>query len=118
MISRKELAHLTATLARRTDEKMHSASMIVADAIKLSRIAATVSRHAVNLCNVPDYQKVWDAKTPGLLLAAFNVALQYGCTAKIQGDPRGHVLRLFAKPGAPELRGNTWGGDEDGYGIM
>ena len=91
--------------------------MVVRDCLTLSRIAATATRHATNLCNVPNYQPIWDKKKRGLLIRANAVVRPYGCTAEIGGDPRGCCLKLFAEPETPELRGNTWGGNESGYGI-
>lgn len=45
--------------------------------------------------------------------AAATLLKRYGLWVKIGGDPRGFCFYLFGDG----LRGNTWGGDEHGFGL-
>ena len=48
-----------------------------------------------------------------LVRQAEDIAAAYGCTIRVGGDPRGHAIHVLF----PTPTGNTWGGDESGWGI-
>jgi hypothetical protein len=115
MTTRKQVAELSAMLALRAPKVSPSATAEAA--LKLCRFAAAAETNAVNLCNVPNYQARHDRKRDSIVKHAAPVAAIYGLSVQCGGDPRGYCLKLFAMPGKPPVRGNTWGGDEDGYGV-
>ena len=116
MKTRKELAHLAAVLAFRCNHK--NPAWVEADALLLCRIGATASRIATALCNGEIQQDQFAAKKARLLPRLAEAASRYDVRFEIGGDPRGYVLRMFPADGrSAKLRGNTWGGDESGYGI-
>jgi len=91
------------TPARKVLEGVHLARMIL-------RNAATLQRHAVIACN--------RQTTPGEnrnALRAENRLVEacgpWGIKPKLNGDPRGCVVKLVL----PSGRWNGWGGAEDGY---
>jgi hypothetical protein len=114
-MTRKDLAHLVATLAPRAPHL--NAGQVSAYALKLARIASSATRHSTNLCNIPNYQAIWDRKKVSLRKQAAEIAAEFRCSASVGGDPRGATVHLFADKGSPRLPGNTFGGDEAGYGI-
>ena len=116
MKTRNELAHLSAILAFRCNHK--NPAWVASDALLLCRIGATAARLATALCNGQIEQDEFDRKKSRLLPRLTEAAARYDVRFEIGGDPRGYVLRMFAKDGrSQKLRGNTWGGDEAGYGI-
>lgn len=120
MKTRKEVAELVAMLALRsvgTNRQTVLAREIVADSLKLCRLAASAETQALNLCNIPNYQARADKKLSSIEKQLAPITIRYNLTSKTTRDPRGYCVRLFAVEGTPALPGNTWGGDESGYGI-
>ncbi len=116
MTTRKELAELAALLATRAPTV--APSRIAADAMKLARYGASQLTNASNLCNVPDYQARYDRKRDNIKKHAQDVAGAYSLRVELSGDPRGFCLKLHGMGGnSVPVRGNTWGGDESGYGV-
>lgn len=110
-------ANLVAQIARlRPDAKAHE---IAADVTALARIGTRAARHAARMCSEEGYYNAHvdedgnDTLDDKLEAKAQKIAEKYGLTARTAGDPRGYVLYLTG----PGLRGNTWGGDEHGFGI-
>lgn len=114
MKTRLEIAELAALLmARAPKSKPH---MVAEDALLIVRCASGAESGAVALCNGVLSQERWDAKRERLAKRLAPVVARYWLTARLGGDPRGYCLHLLGTPDAP-LRGNTWGGDGDGYGV-
>jgi len=90
---------------------------IVDDCAALRRLASRATSRAVAYCNgVIDSGKA-ERQSDSLTKKADTLLLPYGLHSRTTGDPRGFCLRLHALPGHPELKGNTWGGDDSGYGV-
>lgn len=116
--NKKQIAELAALLALRAAKGgACSASRIGADALALAQLAASAETNAVRLCNLVDYQEKFDAKKARIEKTANGIVEAYGLRAHHTGDPRGFCLRLVAAPGAEVVRGNSLGGDEEGYGL-
>ncbi len=118
MKTRHEIAELAVLLARRSKlSKCISANGIANDALALIRLGSQATTAATNLCNVANYQNTFEKRKASILarLAPFERA--YNVTFEVGGDPRGCVLKMHAVKGSKPLAGNTWGGDESGYGI-
>jgi hypothetical protein len=65
---------------------------------RLQRIASESQRNAVNLCNIPDYKDKRDLlsnRMKKIFIGSDLGPQQYS----IEGDPRGHVLKLRTKAG-------------------
>jgi hypothetical protein len=105
-----EFGRLVAFLAAR-DVKAGVACGAVNDAMTLVKMTRGIVRHAENECNreVTPREIAADAKRCAAVEA---LAASYGLTVRY-GDPRGYVVHLVG----PGVRGNTWGGDESGYGV-
>jgi hypothetical protein len=114
MTTRKQLAELSAMLALRAPQISPAATAEAA--LKLCRFASAAETNATNLCNVPNYQERYDRKKESIRKHAQNIAGLYECRVEVSGDPRGCCLKLHGM-GKKLVRGNTWGGDESGYGI-
>jgi hypothetical protein len=82
---------------------------IYADAVTLIKLGRRAERDAERVCNEEGYE----SKDEQIEKRARAIAEKYGLTADTQGDPRGYCLRLHGAG----LRGNSWGGDEAGYGV-
>lgn len=108
------------------------------DAIKVAQVAGRIMRHASTLgrlaeesCNghpaqgsptmpadqLGRLQDRWDARIEKesdrmerLIQAA---ATELGLVAKFDGDPRGCTVKLIL----PSKRYNTWGGEDEGWGV-
>jgi hypothetical protein len=88
----------------------------------LHRLAPAAQAIAEAECNGirPEHAPYWMSKglRLGKAIGKLNERLApLGLCVRTHGDPRGYTLRLHALEGAAPLAGNTWGGDEDGYGI-
>lgn len=79
------------------------------DAMRLQRLGLRALRRAEKWCNVPDYEPEPEGERIAKLAA--EILAPYGLTAQVTGDPRGYCLKIMGLPG------NTWGGDESGFGI-
>lgn len=94
-------------------------NQIVADVNTLGSIGARLKRHEENMCSYEAYYNrhisadgETDKTAERLEARAAKIAAKYGATIQT-GDVRGYVLHVHRAG----LRGNTWGGDESGYGI-
>lgn len=111
-------ANLVAKLARLCpDIPPHQ---IVADVNALGAIGARVRRHEESMCSDEHYynRHATDDDKPDPIIAraekrAAKIAEKYGAKIDAGGDCRGYAFSIH-KPG---LGGNTWGGDESGYGL-
>ncbi len=113
MTTRKDIAETAAFLAQRAPG--FSYARIGSDALRLLRYGQSAVTNATNLCNVTNYQARYDRKKASMRSKVLDLVDAYQLTAEIGGDPRGSCLRLFAKPGTPDIRGNGWSGDEGGF---
>ena len=94
---------------------------IAADVETLGRIGARVRLHEERMCSYADYyerhQPKDDDGTDPLIDRAEKraqaIASKYGMTVEAGGDCRGYAFHLRREG----LRGNTWGGDEHGFGL-
>ena len=93
---------------------------IAQDVETLGRIGARVRLHEERMCSYEDYyerHKPDEDGTDRLIERAEKrataIAAKYGMTVEVGGDCRGFAFHL-RRPG---LRGNTWGGDEHGFGL-
>ena len=113
MKTRKETAELAALLGERNPG---SPACNASNALIMCRIASAAQRIAVDLCNGDIEQHQFEKRKTALLhrLSAFEAP--YKIRFEIGGDPRGYVTRISSTSKQP-IRGNTWGGDEEGYGI-
>jgi hypothetical protein len=80
---------------------------VAEDCLALFRLARKALRNAENLSNVPNYQE-----GDTLMRIGEKVRLM-GFTPCISSDPRGYCLKLML----PSKRYNTWGGEENGWGV-
>ena len=90
----------------------HDFGQALQDANFLWRMANRLNRLNETDCNVglTDRQQV---QWRDIAIAAHKIADTYGCTIRIDGDPRGYAIHVLF----PTPAGNTWGGDESGWGI-
>jgi hypothetical protein len=119
MKSRKEVAVLAALLAvRRSEGKLSQSHAwgVTEDTMLICRIATSASTIAVALSNGWIEQDQFERKKERLLKRLEQFQEPYKVRFEIGGDPRGWVLRMFSTTAQP-IKGNTLGGDEDGYGI-
>lgn len=116
MKTRKETAELAAMLALRC-MAAKAPHQIAADALMLSRLASAAESNALALCNGDRQQDAYDRKKESIERRANAIAAGYWLRAKCGGDPRGYCLRLYSTNAKRPLRGNTWGGDQEGYGV-
>ncbi len=80
------------------------------------RLATTYARRMEEKCNCEWAQgEAWDKKNSQLEKSIEQIAKRLPGVkgVKFTGDPRGYTVRLVLECG----RGNTWSGDEDGWGI-
>ena len=74
--------------------------------------------YAEHLCNTPEDhpQHIWFKNLHDEFLAKLRamVVLKMIPDFKVSYDPRGYALRFFFKSGIS----NTWGGKEEGFGIV
>lgn len=110
-----DIAILSATLAHRAPHIAAHISAHTAAAIATAgkRAASLATRYCNGTIRPDEYEK----RHATIAANASALLEPYGLSATATGDPRGHCLHLFALPGAAPLRGNTWGGDESGYGV-
>lgn len=103
-------AELSAIIARLNPNKPEF--QIARAVVALQSIARSQKRAAENLCNVPDYQETYDARTKRnhKKAAAILADILPGARMKLGGDPRGCCAHLYI-PGVP---GDSWGSDENG----
>lgn len=114
---RENRMRLVAELAKLCPEM--PANQIVADVNALGSIGSRLKRHEENMCSYEHYYN-WHISADGetdktaerLKARAAKIAAKYGARVET-GDVRGYVLHVHRTG----LRGNTWGGDEHGYGI-
>lgn len=107
-------AHLSLTWATRhyfQRPKFMSASTAAQDAMKLQRLGRRATRNAERYCNITDYEPRYNQECTRILKAAAEILDTYDLVPKLSGDPRGYCLKIKGLPG------NTWGGDEAGFGI-
>jgi len=90
---------------------------IAATVATLSRAAARATSMATAYCNGHLDGDAYERRAAALKTRTDKTLAPYGLTCRTTGDPRGYCLHIHAAPGAAPVRGNTWGGDEDGYGI-
>lgn len=96
-----------------------SLAKIVKITDQLGNLGARINRHCEKMCSYEWYytqhsdENGEDKTLPKLEAKAAKLASQIGCEIDCNGDPRGYCLYL-KRPG---LRGNTWGGDEHGWGL-
>ena len=80
---------------------------------RLMALARKAQKNAEDYCNVQNYQD----KSDEILEAVWSVINHFQVGGKIRprvtGDPRGYCLKLHT----PNKRYNTWGGEEEGYGV-
>ena len=100
-------ARLAVMLARR--EPKRAEHLVSGDAMAFHRLAVGLRSLAVAACNA-DLTSGQEIRQDGLHRRAEDLAKSYGLTVR-EGDPRGYVLHLVGLPG------NTWGGDESGWGV-
>ena len=81
------------------------------DAVELMRLGRSYSRHAVNLCNIPNYQETYDRRTETIRRKLADVVKPYGAKALTGGDPRGCTVKLILR----SKRTNDFGGE--GYCV-
>ena len=118
MKSRKEIAELAAVLAERAAVTgKFNRAWIAGDTLLIARIAVAANTKACALCNGDIEQDKFDKAKERLYKHLEPLAAQYAVRFEIGGDPRGYVLKMFANDGTAPISGNTWGGDESGYGI-
>lgn len=89
--------------------EFRDAAMLVDRLMMLGRRA---QRNAENLCNVQDYVDKQDS----IVKAVQKTLTEAGVSAKFKvgGDPRGYCLKI----GLPDGSYNTWGGAEEGWGVL
>lgn len=90
---------------------------IAADVATLSRAAARATPMAAAYCNGALDSLAYERRAAALKTRTDETLAPYGLVSSTTGDPRGYCLRLFPAIGAAPVRGNTWGGDDSGYGI-
>lgn len=79
----------------------------------IMRHAATVGAIALKHCNVGLDERD-EAKLERTRAAIVKICDELpGVQAKFGGDPRGYTVKLIL----PTKRYNTWGGEEDGWGV-
>jgi hypothetical protein len=103
-------AHLAQIDAESPGKETRAAHLIARDAEALASIARTLHRLAEQDCNT-GLNAAQDRMRDRLAKNAAEIAQRYGLTARTHGDPRGFGLYLRGLPG------NTWGGDESGFGV-
>lgn len=86
----------------------------VQELFALGRRAAAL---ALKQCNDPRWSDKDEKAQTRCEKRANEIVEPYGLRAEVQGDPRGYCLKLFSTDKRKPLRGNTFGGDESGYGI-
>lgn len=111
----QSVATLAVTLSRRAVDK--SPASIAADAVELRKLSVRIASQAVRYCNGDLESDAWERRGVAAKAKGDAILSAYGLESRIGGDPRGYTFHLLALPGAPAIRGNTWGGDESGYGI-
>lgn len=95
------------------------ASEISGDIETLGRLGARLVRHEERMCSCADYYNAHTAEDGSnpigerIEARAAKIAAKYGAKINAQGDPRGYCLYIVRDG----LRGNTWGGDEHGFGV-
>ena len=94
-------------------------NQVIADVNALGGLGARLKRHEEAMCSYESYYNQHisadgehDKTAERMEARAAKIASKYGAKVTF-GDPRGYVLHIV-KPG---LRGNTWGGDESGFGL-
>lgn len=80
-------------------------------AMKLQRLGRRAIRNAERYCTIPNYEPYYNAECARILKAAAEILDKYDLVPKLSGEPRGYCLKIKGLPG------NTWGGDEAGFGI-
>jgi len=86
---------------------------------RLGDLGARIHRHEERMCSYESYynqhtdQNGEDMTGAKLEVKAEKLAAQIGCQVICRGDPRGYCL--YVKRDG--LRGNTWGGDDQGWGL-
>lgn len=93
------------------------ASQLIVDVESLGKLASRATSRAIANCNGWIDTERLERQTSAIEKRADVILLPYGLRSRTTGDPRGFCLRLHALPCSPSVRGNTWGGDEGGYGI-
>lgn len=87
--------------------------LVAMDAAKLKSMARAVGRLDEAQCN-RDLTEREEMRRTKLLQAIRALAAEYGITkVDHNSDPRGYAVYLHF----PDGRGNSWGGDERGWGI-
>ena len=109
----ENVTQLTAHLAMHphTPGNYPNAGKASADAMRLQRLGRRANRNAERYCTITDYEPAYNAECARILKAAAEILDKYDLVPKLSGDPRGYCLKIKGLPG------NTWGGDEAGFGI-
>lgn len=87
------------------------------DELETLEAAIMDEKENLALCNGWRQQEAHDKKRASIEAKANEIAGHYWLRAKAGGDPRGFCLHLFSTNKKRPLGGNTWGGDEAGWGI-
>jgi hypothetical protein len=111
---KQELAELAVMLGRRMENV--SVYTTAKTCVELSRLATRAQSIAVALCNGDITQETFEKLKERLTFKANTILQPFHLRAVIGGDPRGPVFRLH-NHGGMVVRGNTMGGDEDGYAV-
>ncbi len=83
----------------------------------LQKAASRATSRATAYCNGHITNDKYERQTGQIETKLKPILLPFKIRAKTTGDPRGFCLRLLHINGSDPIKGNTWGGDEDGYGI-
>lgn len=82
------------------------------EAAELIRLAATHQRLRVESCN-RELTEREEKRLENTRKKITDISAACNCEARCGGDPRGYTVKLVMPHGAY----NTWGGEEEGYGI-
>ena len=100
-------------IARMVSEFRETAPHVVLGfARAIMRRANSVQRHAEAQCN-GDTTEAQNRRAASAEAQIVECCQALGCTVKFGGDPRGYCVRLIL----PSGKGNTWGGDAEGWGV-
>lgn len=105
-------AHLMARVEHSSERFIRTAASVAQDAMALQKLGRRANKLAERACSDSSYSEEKQAAEEARIASKVdNILRPYGLTAKISSDPRGYCLKIQGLPG------NTWGGDEEGFGI-
>ena len=106
-------AHLSRITAKQMPELPGSFAARAARvaAMQLQKLGRRAHRLAERDCNGTLTEAQHEQELERILSAVAVQLKPYALSANITGDPRGYCLKIMGLPG------NTWGGDESGFGI-